>query len=126
MATAILDDPPDAASFHAHVMLDGRLPVHGDELPLPSPIVRLNPLIQPERGATGWEFPAGLDRKAFTAMRDMPMDATSADQIAAIRQFGELWLGGDVRNQPIRANSATLDPEIGEGRYQLAKAQWMS
>jgi hypothetical protein len=123
MASSILDDPPDAASFHAHMMLGGRLPRPADDLPVDSPVVRLNPLIQPVKGASGaWELPPGFDREAFVAIRDMPVDALAGDQIDAIQSFGELWLAGVVPNQPIRANGDTLRAEIGHGRFQLAEA----
>jgi len=128
MASSILDDPPDAASFHAHVMLDGALPQAGTALPVNGPLVRLNPLIQPWLDAAGrWDYPAGLpktgakDDPTFTAMRDMPMDATEPDQVTAIRKFGTAWLKDQTTNQPIRANSSTLKAEIGFDRYSVAR-----
>ena len=123
MASSILDDPPDAATFHAHMMLDGVLPVAGSNLPVDSPVVRLNPLIQPVAGvAVPWLFPTGLPRADFIAIRDLPMDATASADIAKIQNLGNLWIANDVPNQPVRANTATLSPEIGYGRYQFVRA----
>lgn len=122
MASSILDDPPDAATFHTHMFLGGDLPTPQSDLPVTSPVVRLNPLIQPVAGTTEpWTFPSGLDRQKFTALRDLPMDAHAPDDIALIQTLGQLWLANDVPNQPVRANAATLRPEIGCGRYGLGK-----
>jgi uncharacterized protein len=55
LATAIVDDPPDAASFLAHV-LTGGLP--NLTLPVDSRVVRMNPMVSPVRDAGGnWTFP---------------------------------------------------------------------
>jgi hypothetical protein len=121
---AILDDPPDAATFHAHVMLGGKLPSSVDPLPAQSPVLRLNPLVQPLPGAgqRPWTYPPGLpDHDRFKTMADMPMDAVRADQVDAIEKFCEAWLADGVPNQPVRANSATLAPEIGFGWFSAAR-----
>jgi hypothetical protein len=41
--------------------------------------------------------------------------------VLRIQNFCKLWIDGKSPNQPVRANSATLEPEIGYGRYPLAK-----
>lgn len=124
LAASILDDPPDAATFHAYIMLGGLLPEPGGGDPPSGPIVRMNPLIQPDPGDgdVPWVFPVGLPRTDFVAIRDLPMDATDDDGVAKIENLANVWIADTVSNQPIRANTMTLRPEIGHGRYQLAKA----
>jgi len=128
MATSILDDPPDAATFHAHMMLGCPLPGPADTLPVGSRIIRLNPLIQPVRDADKhWTYPAGMDRDAFVFIRDLDMDAVDQPQVEAIQAFCKLWIADAVPNQPVRANSADLTPEIGFGRFTPARSiamQW--
>jgi hypothetical protein len=123
IAQSMLDDPPDAATFHAHVMLDGALPKAGDPLPAPSPIMRLNPLVQPLRSGTQWMFPPGYDAQSFTALRDLDSDAVKDEEVTIIRTFCERWLSGKTANQPIRANSGTFDAEIGFNRYPPARVE---
>jgi len=125
MATSILDDPPDAASFHAHMMLGSPLPHPADKLPINDRIVRMNPLIQPLTGPNPqrpWILPPGLDHKDFVALRDLAMDAVAQADVDRIRDFCDLWLADDIPNQPIRANTTGLSAEIGFARYRAAKA----
>ena len=128
LATSIVDDPPDAATFHAHILLNGHVPSPNDPLPVISPIVRLNPLIQPIPGAGNipWVFPNQLDgrpmdRTEFAAIRDLDMDAVEQPDVVRISNLCNLWFADNVPNQPIRANSHDLTPEIGHGRYKIAK-----
>jgi hypothetical protein len=128
MASSILDDPPDAATFHAHIMLGGPLPQSTADIPAASPIVRMNPLIQPLRGPdeVPWLLPEGLDRPGFVSLCNIPMDATDPNDIKQIQNLANLWFANAVPNQPIRANATTLQAEIGHGRHQLAKAAALS
>jgi len=127
LATSILDDPPDAASFHAHMMLDGGLPVPGSPTPVTDGrVVRLNPLIQPLPGSTTtpWVVPPGLSEGEFTALVGLDMDAIEQKQVLLISKLCDLWLKDNVANQPIRANRDSLAAEIGHARYSAAKAAW--
>ena len=54
------------------------------------------------------------------------MDAIEQDDVLLIQSFGRRWLADDVTNQPIRANSFTLEPQIGFSRYSDAKAAWLA
>jgi hypothetical protein len=125
IATAILDDPPDAASFIAHVWLGGALPSHAMPVVENSPVVRLNPLIQPVRNAQGvLALPPGIDAASFQRLRDLPLDAIEDDEMALIQSFGAKWLADQIPNQPVRANSYKLTAEIGFARYGAARAAW--
>ncbi len=118
LASSILDDPPDAATFHAHVMLGCPMPTAGTALPINDRVLRLNPLIQPVLiNGTTWDFPPGLSSDAFKAIRDLEMDAVEQADVDRIDAFCTLWLNGAIPNQPIRANGRTLQPEIGYARY---------
>jgi hypothetical protein len=127
IATAVLDDPPDAASFIAHVWLGGALPGGGVAVVENGPVVRLNPLVQPLRSSSGTlSLPGGIDAATFQRLRDLPMDAVENEDVALIRSFGAKWLAGQIANQPVRANSYSLMPEIGFARYPAARTAWLA
>jgi len=122
LTLAILDDPPDAASFHVHVMT-------GSGVGLPSPavsrLVRMNPLLSPMRDAEGrWAPPGGMSGEEFLTLCNLDMDALAQDQVDRISRLADLWLVDKVRNQPIRLNGGTLDAEIGYESFGAARAGW--
>ena len=123
LATAIVDDPPDVASFHAHVALGGTLPQPGSLL-APSPVIRLNALIQPVPGENGWQVPPGLTLRDFADLIKLPIDAVEQHKVELIVKFGEAWLKNDVLNQPVRTNRVTLDCEIGYRFFKDGVAAW--
>jgi hypothetical protein len=126
VATAIMDDPPDAASFIAHVWTGGRMPA-GRETVQDGKLVRLNPLVQPVRDKSGaLALPAGLDEKQFARLSTMDSDAVAQEDVDLVHHLGELWLADGVANQPLRANGLTLEAEIGFGRYTAAKRAWLA
>ena len=119
---AILDDPPDMASFMAHVMSGG--PPQGYAPPVDSSIVRMNPMIAPVlNNEKEFVLPPGLDEPAFDRLAKMDMDAVEQDQVDQIVAFARLWLSGSVSNQPVRAE-ADLTLEIGQRSYDRAKLAW--
>jgi hypothetical protein len=128
-ATCILDDPPDAASYIAHVMLGGKVPSEPGDVVTDGPLVRMSPLVQPVRGTTrDWDVPEGLNGEQFRTLADLDMDAVSDDEVAKISGLAQLWLdehptNRTVRNQPIRA-SRWLDVEIGHGTFEDARLVW--
>ncbi len=122
LATAILDDPPDIASYLAHVMTGS-----GSGVPAPaqSRIVRLNPLISPEKDASGnWTAPGNMTAAQFSYLANLDMDAVEQSQVNAISDYADLWLQDLVRNQPIRMDSDTLTVEIGDARFSDACKSW--
>jgi len=131
LAGSILDDPPDAASLVAHLALGHAVPSDGAHPTNEGRLVRMNPLVQPIRVAGGWVRPAGLieaddDGDEFVRLRELGVDAVADDEIALIRKFCTLWHNDAIVNQPIRANSDTLECEIGQRWYNEAKAQWLA
>jgi hypothetical protein len=125
LATSILDDPPDAASFHAHILLGGRLPANPGPPVGDGPIVRMNPLIQPVRDADDklWVAPPGLDEESFKRLCKLDLAADEQTDVDLIRDFANAWLNDGVLNQPIRATGDSLTVEIGHRSYRDAKAQ---
>lgn len=127
LASAILDDPPDAASFIAHVWLGGALPARTAPPVTNGPVVRMNPLVQPVRTVNGTlALPTGVSADDFDKLRKLEMDAVEQDEVLLIQRFGRRWLADDVTNQAIRANSFTLEPQIGFNRYSDARTAWLA
>jgi uncharacterized protein len=121
LATSVLDDPPDAATFNAHVMTAGGAGVNP---PAISRIVRMNPLISPVSSAGHWTAPTGMTAEAFDQLVNLDMDAVAQKDVDAIIRFADLWLKGHVSNQPIRMDWDTLDCEIGYRSFGDAQAAW--
>ena len=124
LAGAIVDDPPDIASFHAHVALGGELRPVVSGKPITSRVVRLNPLIQPIGHAGGWQVQQGLTLDEFKALRIMPMDAIEDERVRLIFKFGQSWLDGHVLNQPVRVDRDTMDCEIGYRSFEDGVSAW--
>lgn len=144
LASSILLDPPDSASFIAHVMLGGRIPTQPSECVTSGPVVRLNPLIQPVLGesqtwilpprARGTDFKWGefptqgepaLSAEAFTRLRDLDMDACTPEEIGWIEEFAALWMEDHIPNQPIRPTQL-LDCQIGHRWFSQGLSQALS
>lgn len=124
LATSILDDPPDAATFHAHVVTGGNANV---VQPADSCIVRMNPLVSPVRGPDGaWTAPKGLSAAEFKALVNLDMDAVECEEVKLIQNLASLWLADAVPNQPIRMDWDTLQAEIGFARFSEALAAWQA
>jgi hypothetical protein len=123
LATAILDDPPDAATFLAHVMTGAGagLPAGG----LRSRVVRMNPLISPIKDPQkGWGAPAGMTAAQFQSLAALDMDAVDQHEVDQIADFADLWLQNKAMNQPIRMDADTLTPELGYARFEDAANAW--
>jgi uncharacterized protein len=122
LALSIMGDPPDVATFNAHMLLDGALPAHDTPGLSPSPIVRMNPLIQPlPNGKGGWILPPGYDTpEEFWALRKLDMDGVSEKDVAIIDTFCDRWMADTIPNQPVRANMRTFTAEIGHRKFSQA------
>jgi hypothetical protein len=123
LAGSILDDPPDMASFIAHVMTGSgaNVPPAAD-----SQIVRMSPMISPvwDEVSNTWKAPGAMSEIDFTTLAGIPMDALEPDQVTAISNYADLWLTDVALNQPIRMDGDTLKPELGQKTYSAAKAAW--
>lgn len=124
VAGTILDDPPDAATFVAHVLLGEPLDRDPERPVTTGSIVRVSPLVQPVRSPDGgWTLPRGLSEDDFDRLTQLELDAIEADDIALLQRFCDAWLAGEVPNQPIRANSA-MQCEIGFPVFPAAAEHW--
>ena len=122
LAGSILDDPPDAASFLAHVLTGG-----APDLPRPvdSRVVRMNPLVAPVRNADGkWALPEGMSVGDFEALTNLGMDAVEQEDVLTIERLAALWLEDKARNQPVRMSGATQKAEIGHDCCGDARTAW--
>jgi len=124
LASSILDDPPDIATFLAHVMTGS-----GRDLNNPatdSRVVRMNPLISPVKKGDVWSAPGSMSAAQFTYLAKLDMDAVEQAQVDAISRYADLWVQGAAPNQPIRMDGDTLRPELGQDTFQGAVAAWQA
>jgi uncharacterized protein len=125
LAGAIVDDPPDAASFIAHVALQQPVPNSNRPASTSGNLIRMSPMIQPVQGSNGsWVFPSGLNRQQFTELAYLEMDAVNQADVLKIQNLGLQWMSDKVPNQPIRSNSASFHAEIGHDKFSDAKRAW--
>ncbi len=105
LAASILDDPPDSASFIAHIMTRS-----GGEIPLPakSRVVRMNPLVSPVLQNETLVAPGTMTPAAFQALTKIDMDAILPAEVTAIAAYADLWLGGKAPNQLLHSDGETL------------------
>jgi uncharacterized protein len=117
-AGCITDDPPDAATYTAHIVLRN-IP---NEL---GRVVRLSPVIQPVKESGAWTYPSGLSKAAFDALAQLGMDATRDEDVALIEQLGAAWIHGGIPNQAIRVRD-DLEPDPGDPTYADGKRRWQA
>lgn len=127
LARSIISDPPDAASYTTHLMLGGAISVSPDAPVEDSPLIRLNPMIQPilarHAGKPAWCLPKGLTPLQFQQLAHLDIDAVEQGEVKLIERFCTAWLADDVPNQTIR-HDADFQALIGHGRFSAAKAAW--
>lgn len=122
LATSILDDPPNVATFIAHMVTGAGA---GVAAPADSRIVRMSPLISPVKDANGqWQVPPDMTMDQFTFLKDLDMDAVKNDEVEAIVNYTNLWIQDKAPNQPIRMNGDTLKVEVGSPLFSSALAAW--
>lgn len=123
LATSIIDDPPDGATFLAYVMTGGG---KGAKPPTHSRVVRMNPLISPVKKGKTWVLPDSMTSAEFNYLANLELDAIEQQQVDAIARYADLWIKNIAPNQAIRMNGETLKPELGQDRFAAAVAAWNS
>ncbi|HEX4096945.1 MAG TPA: patatin-like phospholipase family protein, partial [Caulobacteraceae bacterium] len=104
LAGSVTDDPPDVASYLAHVMTGG--PING---PGTSRIIRMNPMVCPvPANGGGWQPPQGWSAAQLAYLQGLDMTALQPHDVDYISSWADLWLSGVAINQPIRMNADTL------------------
>jgi hypothetical protein len=122
LASAILDDPPDSASFIAHAMTGAGA---GLAEPLVSRIVRANPVIAPGADATGQPAPpASMTVAQFQQLCGIGMDAVAREQVLAIANYAALWLLDEAPNQLLHSDNVNAATDIGYATYTQARDAW--
>ena len=122
--TAVLADPPGAASFHAYVASGQPVPAGADPVPEAN-VVRMSPCVRPifDETTKGWHLPAGLSTGEFEQLLDLPVDAMTSDELGLLSKMGALWVSDAVPNQPIRMG-LHMRSDIGDATFSEALAHW--
>lgn len=131
LATAVVNDPPDLASFLAHVALGGQTPSADDSVGTEQgSVVRMNPAITPRWTGTRWDAPEGLTVDELERLIKLQMDATRAEDVALIEKLANKWMDDKVFNQPIRLNfrepTQGMVAEIGHLTFSQSLDLWRS
>ncbi len=127
LATSILDDPPDSATFTAHVILEQPLPDANDPSrgPISGNVVRMSPLLRPVRSSPydQWRPPTELNLATFIKIAELDLDVIDQGDIDNLVMFGKLWLSGRIGNQAIRENK-DYELQIGHATFEDARRAW--
>ena len=138
LATSIVENPPDVATYVAFHMLGHKLPPRSAALDDPvrsvMRIIRLNPLIQPtvnhyiKTTPLTFDVPAAdspreseMPASDFRRLMSLELDAVSKSDVDLIHRFGRLWLDDLVHNQPILAGPTKLECELGQRWFGQAR-----
>ena len=119
LAEAILEEPPDAASYISHIALGGE--ARNGSTPR---IIRLNPVIQPLLIDDKWMLPDGFKPKLFKRLMNLGMDAVEPQEVKDIIQLGYLWLSDKVPNQAVRYTTTNFACQIGYPKFSDALSAW--
>jgi uncharacterized protein len=120
LAECIVDDPPDSASYHVHMVLGQDLA----RAPTSGPIVRMNPMVQPIHFDGEWRIPDGLTETDFYDLTRLEMDAVEQEDVEKIHKLGVAWLSDRVVNQPICHRFDDFGCIIGHAKFSQALAAW--
>jgi hypothetical protein len=123
LATSIMDDPPDVATFLAHVMTGGDTNIAGSPA---SRVVRMNPKISPAGAPGAWGPPGKMTVQQFKDISTLAVDALVQKDVDKIAAYTELWLAGAVPNQPIREDTTTMKLELGSATFKEAASLWQA
>jgi hypothetical protein len=129
MASSILGDPPDSATFIAYSIVDSSLSNTAN-------IVRINPTLAPVLDSTNWyDLPAVYKndpegKEKFEKLLEMDMDAVLNKEVDLITDLCDKFIvNSDIPclpNQLIRGDVKNRPLILGEPTYREAKAKWLA
>ena len=133
IASAILDDPPDAASLHAYLLLGRPLPTRVGGVVQSqgtAGFVRFNPLIRPHLVNGVWQAPRNFQGADWTTLSELELICIEPAQIELLQKLTACWMASDpldIPNQPVRLTWPTFACELGNASFveALAVAQGM-
>jgi hypothetical protein len=121
MARAVLDDPPDAATFIAYKILE--LP----HVQKQNRLIRINPLLKAILSADGtkWNRPGRnwLADELYT-LYNMDMAITEVDKINLLNHLCDDFFAGYFDNQGIRTGGKRMEAILGHKTFQEALSDW--
>jgi len=133
----IVNDPPDAHTYIAHLMTGGGVPEQAADCPYTdTAVVRMNPVVQPVF-LDGQHIgpPPGWSVDAFVRLSQLDIATVKDEDVELIKRLAEGWIGGHWYNQAIR-HGGDFPPkppstpehywEIGHPSYAQAKAAWLN
>lgn len=127
LAKAILDDPPDAATYIAHVMTGGS---EGVPASVASRIVRMSPLLCAlPHGVGNYDLPKNWSEDQFRHLCNIDLAALDQNDANELSRYGTAWLEDAAPNQPIAPDISKFDPahpEIGYAFFSQASAAWLA
>lgn len=125
LAGAIIDDPPDAATFIAWVLLGQRLPAQPGERVEQGCLVRMSPVVSPARAGAGWRLPpgTGFSLEEFGRLATLDTDAVAEEQFRLVARLADEWVAGVFRNQAVRFGP-DLECEVGQPTFAAARQAW--
>jgi hypothetical protein len=119
VSTCIVDDPPEAATFAAHVVLGGDVPRVPGAVITSGPVVRLSATVRRVRVGDAWIWPAAFEPAEWARFATLDLAAHAPPETDLIDRLALAWIAGGVPNQPIRAD-ADMNADIGHDTVAAA------
>lgn len=119
MARSILSDPPDAATFDAHQIL--QLPY---ALRIPR-LIRINPLVKPLLKGNKWTKPGiSWSEKELKMLFTMDMAIATEEGVRLLNKLCNDFFQDAFDNQGIRLGGEKMEPILGHRKYSEALEDW--
>ncbi len=126
MATSILSDPPDSATFITYAILDPSLNNSAN-------LVRINPNLTPVLNENDWydlppaykSDPGGMTK--YKKLLAMDMDAVKEDEVKQLIDLCDKFIwDSSIPNQLIRGDIKNPALILGQPTYKSAKEKWVT
>lgn len=122
MATSILSDPPDAATFDTHQILGLEYKQNDWRL------IRINPLVKPIRKGNTWTMPGNnaWDVNDMKDLFDLDMAVSTKEGVRLINRMCNDFFAGFFDNQGVRTGGKNMDSILGHKLFADAMHDWNS